>query len=235
MTRITLASLLTLALAGTGGCADDDDDDDAAGDGTEDDAADDAVDDAVDDAADDEAADDAAETTDDGAGTTDDGAGDESSTGVDIDALYDCVDPMPIEARPLVGPGYDPEMGGLIDPQETYIVSSTMIYVRPEKQADFFEEVGKVTAELDQSEGMVAYSLALDTECGFSRTLSIYRSQEEMTAFAGSAPHAHAVVRANELGVTGKVTHWELSGAEFPPTWDMAKEKLAEIDPFGNY
>jgi len=228
MTRTTLASLLTLTLTALGGCTDDDDDDPAGdGESSADDAADD---DAADD--DDSADDDAAETSGDDGGTSDDAAGDDSSTGADIEALYECEDPMILEARPLVGPGYDPAMGGLVDPQETYIVSSTMIYVRPEKAEDFFAEVGRVTAELDQTEGMVAYSLALDSECGFSRTLSVYRSQEAMTAFAGSAPHAMAVVRSNELGVTGKVTHWELPADQFPPTWDMAREKLAEIDPF---
>jgi hypothetical protein len=211
MTRsITFASCLALALAS--GCPSDDDD-----------AADDAADD-----------DDDGASTDDGVGTTDDGAA-ESSTGVDLDALYDCVDPMITEARPLVGPGYDPAMGGLVDPQETYIVSATQILVRPEKQQDFFEVAGQVSAELDETEGMVAYALAIEPTCGFSRTISVYRSQESMIGFVASEAHSIAIQRSDELGITGKVTHWEMSADEFPPTWDDAREHLAEISPFGGY
>ncbi len=212
MKRITTLACLALALAS--GCANDDGD---------------AVDDAADD--DDTAGDDAA---DDDATTTDDGA-DESSTGLDLDALYDCVDPMITEARPLVGPGYDPAMGGLVDPQETYIVSATQILVRPEKQQEFFEVASAVAAELDQSEGMVAYSLAIEPTCGFSRTISVYRSQEAMIGFVASEAHSMAMERSNELGITGKVTHWEMSADEFPPTWDHAREHLAEIAPFDGY
>jgi quinol monooxygenase YgiN len=221
MTRtITFASCLALALAS--GCPSDDDDD-AADDAADDDETDD----------DDDAADDAA-SSDDGVATSDDGAA-ESSTGLDLDALYDCVDPMITEARPLVGPGYDPAMGGLVDPQETYIVSATQILVRPEKQQEFFEVASQVSAELDQSEGMVAYALAIEPTCGFSRTISVYRSQESMIGFVASEAHSMAMQRSNELGITGKVTHWEMSADEFPPTWETAREHLAEIDPFDGY
>jgi len=127
-------------------------------------------------------------------------------------------------------------MGGLLEPlQGEYIVSATTILVRPEEQEDFFAVVGEVTAELDQTDGMVAYSLAIEPTCGFSRTLSIYRSEEAMVAFATSQAHAMAIARSTELGITGKVTHWTLSAEEFPPTWEMANEKLAEISPFGGY
>jgi len=223
MTRmITFASALTLALAS--GCPSDDDDDEAA-----DDAADDGTEDADDDDADDDAA-----STDDDAGTTDDGAAD-SSTGLDLDALYDCEDPMITEARPLVGPGYDPAMGGLVDPQETYIVSATQILVRPEKQQEFFEVASAVSAELDQTDGMVAYALAIEPTCGFSRTISVYRSQEAMIGFVASEAHSIAIQQSGELGITGKVTHWEMSADEFPPTWETAREHLAEIAPFDGY
>lgn len=216
MTRtITFASVLALAIAS--GCASDDDDDDAA-----DDAADDGDDTSGDDAADDDAA-------------TTEGAGDESSTGIDLDMLYDCEDANLTEARPLVGPGYDPAMGGLVDPQETYIVSATQILVRPEKQQQFFEVASAVSAELDQSEGMVAYALAIEPTCGFSRTISVYRSEEAMIAFVASEAHSMAIEQSAELGITGKVTHWEMPADEFPPTWDSVREKLAETEPFSGY
>src|SRR5262245_12190265 len=122
----TRLSLLLLAIAS--GCA------------TEDDAADDAADDDADTASAGDttnAGDDANPESSDGsaedsgvtaADSGDDGADESSSGGIDVDALYDCVDPMIITARPFAGPGYDPEMG-LIEPQDTYVISSTQIYV----------------------------------------------------------------------------------------------------------
>lgn len=219
MTRPNRLFLWTFALAIAGGCEKDDDDDDAAGDGEDSSGA-------ADDAADDAAATDGGSTE----------SGDESSTGIDLDQYYDCVETMIVEARPLVGPGYDAEMGGLLEPmQDEYIVSATTLLVRPEEQEDFFAVVAEVTAQLDQTEGMVAYSLALEPTCGFSRTLSIYRSEEAMMSFSTSQAHAMAIARSSELGITGKVTHWTLPASEFPPTWEMANEKLAAEPPFGGY
>ena len=163
-------------------------------------------------------------------------ADESSSTTSEVDALYDCVDPMIVEARPLIGPGYDPSMGGLIAPlQDTYIVSSTQVLVKPEAGADFNELVGQVIAEIEASEGMVAYSLANDTNCGFARTMSVWRDAESMVAFATSDAHANAVARTNEVAITGKVTHWAVAADAFPPTWDTAREELAKVAPVAVY
>ena len=159
-------------------------------------------------------------------------AGSSSGTGLDVDALYDCVEPNLQEVRPLVGPGYDPG-NGLLDPvQDTYIVSATMIMVRPGKENDFFAVATDVTQSLDAAEGMVAYGLAAEPTCGFQRTLSVYRSTEAMMSFVTSGAHATAIGRANELGITGKVTFWEMPAGDFPPTWTDAATQLAPITPF---
>lgn len=160
-------------------------------------------------------------------------AADTSSTGVDIDALYDCVEPAIQEAKPLSGPGYDPATG-LVEPEQAeYIVSATMILVKPEEQEDFFAVVGQVTAQLDASDGMIGYALAVEPTCGFARTISVWRDAEAMIAFAGSDAHAMAMARTTELAVTGKITHWTLAADAFPPTWTTASEQLAQTDPFG--
>ncbi len=184
-------------------------------------------------AADDSAADDSSGSADEssGAATAGDGS---SSTGTDIEGLYDCVDPGLVEARPLVGPGYDPGMGGLVAPlQDEYLVSSTVILVKPEMENDFNMLVGQITATLDGSAGMVAYSLAIEPTCGFARTITVWRSEADMMGFVLSDAHATAMARTTELAVTGKVTKWELAADAFPPTWDAAREQLAMVAPFG--
>jgi hypothetical protein len=169
---------------------------------------------------------------DDSDGSSSDGSADESSTGVDVDALWDCNETMLLEARPLVGPGYDAEMGGLLEPlQDTYVVATTKVFVPPQKQEDFLGLADTVTLELDATPGMVAYGLSFESTCGFFRTLSVYRSEEEMYGFVLSDPHAVAMSRYSELVTTGKTTSWVLPADEFPPTWAMADDHLDPISP----
>jgi hypothetical protein len=174
-----------------------------------------------------------AESSDSGDEDSSEVGGDDSSTGVDVDALWECEDEMVADVRVLVGPGYDAAMGGLLEPlQGTYTVSTTKAWVTMEQQAAFLEMSDLVTAELEATPGMVAYGLGIEPSCGFFRTLSIYRSQEDMFGFVFSDAHSEAISRAGELTTTGKTTSWELSADEFPPTWAMADEKLTNVPAF---
>jgi hypothetical protein len=158
-------------------------------------------------------------------------AADESSTGPDADALWDCVEPMVAEVRPLAGPGYDPAMG-LVEPvQDTYVVATTKVWVPQEAQEEFLQLSGTVTQELDATPGMVAYALGVESTCGFFRTLSVYRSEAEMVSFVVSDAHALAMSRYGDLVVTGKTSSWQLAADAFPPTWAMADERLAAEPP----
>lgn len=180
-----------------------------------------------------EAADDAAPTDESTSAEDSAATGESSYTGADIDALWDCVDPMIVEARPLAGPGYDAEMGGLVEPlEDEYIVATTKIIVHEEKQAEFLEVSGTVAEQLEATRGMVAYGLAFEPTCTFFRTLSVYRTQEDMMGFVYSDAHVEAIGRYGEFAVTAKTTAWVLPAEEFPPTWAMADEHLAEIEPF---
>lgn len=160
-------------------------------------------------------------------------AGESSSSGgnPDIDALYECED-MIMDARPLAGPGYDPAMGLMEPLQDTYIVSTTQILPRPEEQARFFELVGEVTMDLDQRDGMIAYALGFEPNCGFARTITVWRDAAAMVAFASGDVHTNAASQSFDVGVTGRVTHFAVSADEMPVTWDVAAANLAEIAPF---
>lgn len=213
MTRPT-AAMFTFGLALASACTKDDEDENDA-------AADDAA-----------ADDDGSSTADAGGDSSGDGAS-AGSTGADIDALWDCVDPMVAEFRPLVGPGYDAAMGGLLEPiSESYIVATTKVIVDEPSQDAFLELSGEVTATLEASPGLVAYTLGREPTCGFWRTLSVVRTQEDMMAFVYSDAHSQAIARSGELTVTGKTDAWVLPAADFPPTWAMADERLLAIEPF---
>lgn len=154
-----------------------------------------------------------------------------STTGPDIDALFECSEPIS-DARPLSGPGYDPATGLLEPVQDSYVVSTTQILPRPEATQDFFALVAEVTADLEQRDGMVAYALGFEPACGFARTIAVWRDEAAMLAFAAGDVHRSAVARTYEVGVTGRVTHFTVSADEMPVTWDVAAAHVAEIAPF---
>lgn len=168
-------------------------------------------------------------TTGADAPTTGDG-----TTGVPVDP-YACVETMRMPQGPLQGPGYDPEMGLLPPLQDTYVVHSTQILLKPDKLERFGELVEAVSAQLMQAEGLVALTTASDPNCGFARTLGIWRSEEAMYKFVLSGAHATAMEESAEISVTGKVTHWTVEADALPVDWDDAIEHLAQVSPSGVY
>ncbi len=163
-------------------------------------------------------------------------ATDGSSGGGATDAVYDCVDPDFAVGQPLAGPGLDPAQGLLEPVQDTYVVSSTQLYVNPDtdSQAEFLQLVGSVNTQLQEAEGLVAVSFAFEPNCGFNRTLSVWRSIEDMNRFATTGAHAVAMSRTLDISATGKVTHWEVS-ADAIPTWEDAVAYMNTIDPSAIY
>ncbi len=134
---------------------------------------------------------------------------------------------------PLGGPGFDPETGITGEPQDTYLVSTTQIYVRPDKVGEFFSVAGAVLETLNVSEGMLAYGIGSSQACGVSRTLSIWSSEEEMLGFVTSDAHAAAMLQATELGFTGRTAHWEATADELMELdWDVARAKAEEAEAF---
>lgn len=161
--------------------------------------------------------------------TSADDSSSETGTPIDIEELYECEDTL-IEALPLSGPGYDPDQG-LIEPQETYFASTTQILVKPEAMEEFLGHVAAIQTQLETTEGFVAMSVAIEPNCGFNRTLAVWRSEVDMYRFVGTGAHAEAMARTSALATTGKTTFWQINGDEMPVTWDAAKAVLDETDP----
>jgi heme-degrading monooxygenase HmoA len=151
-----------------------------------------------------------------------------------LEALYACEELGFTEFRPLTGSEFDLAQGGfLVDPAQTsYVVHTTQIYVSAEKQGDFLAAFGDVAAQLAETEGLVAWAVSGDEACGVNRTLGIWESEQAMYAFVGSGAHATAMGLTTELSLTGKVTNWEATAGEVEALdWDVARTKLAEVEP----
>lgn len=159
--------------------------------------------------------------------------GDETTGGaIDVDALYDCVDPDLQVIQPLTGPGIDPMTGELLEPlQATYVLHTTQILVKPERLDEFLQLSGGVVEQLLQTEGLVGFSLAQDPNCGFARTMGVWESEQAMFAFVGSGAHAQAMTQTTEVSITGRTTAWTATAAELPLTWEMALAAIADVEP----
>lgn len=126
------------------------------------------------------------------------------------------------------GPGYDADMGGLLPPlQDTYLVSTTVLVLRPDKLNDFLTVVTKMFAVLEANPGFVGYSLASSEKCGTQRTMTVWRDEDSMVAFVVTPEHQAGVGMALELSTTGTVTAWDATQAEIPVAWADA---IARVD-----
>jgi heme-degrading monooxygenase HmoA len=160
-------------------------------------------------------------------------AGDGGNGGTNYDELFACEENEFSIDKPVTGPGFDPAQGGIIgEPQDTYVVHATQIYPIPGKETEFLAVAGPVIAQLNETEGLLAFGLGRDNGCGVSRTMGIWESEEAMYAFVGSGAHAVAMTQSYDVGLTGKTTHWEVTAEELDTLdWDTGRAKLDEIEP----
>lgn len=136
-------------------------------------------------------------------------------------------------SKPLVGPGFDPAKGGVLgEPQPTYVVHATQLFLRPDRLAEFQAIADPVSAQLDQTEGLLAYSYAGDTGCYEAATLGIWASEAALYKFVGSGAHAAAMGQASDVGFTGRLTHWTVTADELAAIdWPAARARLARVEP----
>lgn len=133
---------------------------------------------------------------------------------------------------PFAGPGYAPDNGGLQEPlQDTYVVSTTFLQLRPDKQQEFEQSVGLMIPVLMSNPGLVGFSLAGSAKCGTARTLAVWRDEAAMMAFVMSDEHLAGVGKAGEYSSTGTVTSWEVPRGQIPVPWEVAAARVAEVAP----
>ncbi|MBK6918770.1 MAG: hypothetical protein IPH07_15360 [Deltaproteobacteria bacterium] len=167
-----------------------------------------------------------------GADESEGGSADSSggSTGAAM-TPYDCVDADFTIDLPLAGPGYDPE-AGLIDPQAQYLVSTTQAMPRPDALQQFGELATAAGMAAAQSPGVVAVSFASEPNCGFARTLTVWRDQASMLSFVVSPEHAAAIDATYDVTLGGRTTHFTIDADQMPVTWEVALEHIADVEPF---
>jgi heme-degrading monooxygenase HmoA len=160
----------------------------------------------------------------------------DDGTSVTEDPLFTCDEKEFKVAAPLHGPNYDQSKGGLQgDTQGSYVVSTTVLYLKTGVKTDFFKVATQVTGQVDKAPGMVAWGLASDDGCGSQRTLVVWESEEAMYDFVRSGAHAEHMGDFDTFAINGKTSVWTATADEVNKLdFDVAKEHLKAEDPIND-
>jgi len=160
----------------------------------------------------------------------------DTTAGETVDAsAYDCVETEPM-IQPLFGNHWDPETESIIgETQATYVVHTTQAYV-PAETAQMFADLSyQVVEQLYTTPGLIAVGFMTEPNCGFSRTVGIWTSEQAMYDFVVSGAHANAMAQTASLNLSGRVAHFEVPAEDLPLSWDTIRERIGAIEPFGVY
>jgi len=162
-------------------------------------------------------------------------AGGPSDAGIDpeVQALYDCEETDFAVTSSLAGPGWDDEQNQLLDPtQDSYVVHTTQLILKPDSNAKLFSLTGKVIGQMMETPGFVAFSLSGSEACHNVRTMGIWESEEAMYGMVNTGAHTEAMAATTTISLSGRVTHWTATAAEVNAlTWDDAKSHVAKAVP----
>lgn len=168
------------------------------------------------------------------AGASSDGA--DSSGGLDLDAIYGCEEPDFQVIQPLSGPGIDPETGALLEPlQDSYVLHTTQILVGPEQFEAFLALNVPIIEQLAETDGLIGFALASEPNCGFSRTMGVWRDEQSLYAFVSSGAHLQAMAQTLDVSITGRTTSWTASVDQMPLSWEMALAAIDDVEPSAVY
>ena len=114
------------------------------------------------------------------------------------------------------------------DPTREYLVMASRLPLRSYLRVPLFLRLTLVVRmQLAAAGGLVGYALLAEPRSKTFWTLSAWRSQDELDAFARTLPHAAVMRRLRpHMGETAFVT-WSVPGAALPIAWVDAKAHLA--------
>jgi heme-degrading monooxygenase HmoA len=84
-----------------------------------------------------------------------------------------------------------------------------------------------VWAQLLSTDGVMGFSMLAQPFRKHYATLSVWRDEEALDAFAAAHPHDRMMAGLAAEMDAPKFVRWTISGADGRPSWDEALEKLA--------
>jgi heme-degrading monooxygenase HmoA len=116
---------------------------------------------------------------------------------------------------------------GTLDPDQEYVVLASAIPAKSRRSTwRMFNGSRIVRKQLGSTDGVIGFALLARPIAKDYATLSIWRDEAALSAFAGTEPHKEMMsALAPEMGPT-KFVRWTIKGSDGKPSWDDALARL---------
>jgi quinol monooxygenase YgiN len=134
-----------------------------------------------------------------------------------------------LQGVPLQGSGVDPTTHQLSPLPATAVMSSTYLALRSDADSQklFGSLVQTLLPKLGTQPGLLGFMLGTSASCGTARTLTVWKDEASMVAFATGSTHSAAAAHVGDVSRGGSVvTTWTPGGAG-DATWAAAARELA--------
>jgi len=114
-----------------------------------------------------------------------------------------------------------------LDPDSEHLVLASSIPPRSVASTwKLFRGSRAARRQLLATDGVLGFSMLAEPLRKRYETLSVWRDEDALDAFAGAHPHARLMTDlAPAMGAT-KFVRWTISGADGPPSWTEALNRL---------
>jgi hypothetical protein len=115
-----------------------------------------------------------------------------------------------------------------LEPERSYLVLASSIPPRSRRSTvRLFRGASAVRRQLAVTDGVIGFSLLARPLAGQYATLSVWRDESALAAFAAAEPHRTLMSKlAPEMGPT-RFVRWTMSGADGRPSWNDALRRLS--------
>ncbi len=113
------------------------------------------------------------------------------------------------------------------EPEREYLVLASSIPPRSRRSTwRLFRGASTVRKQLAGTDGVVGFALLARPLAKQYATLSVWRDEDALAAFASAEPHRQLMhTLSPEMGPT-KFVRWTIRGADGRPAWDDALQRL---------
>ena len=116
---------------------------------------------------------------------------------------------------------------GALDPDTEYLVLASSI---PPKNISstwsMFRGSRTIRKQLLNTDGVLGFSMLAEPSRKNYATLSVWRDQDALDAFAGTSPHAELTAELAPSMNEPKFVRWTISGSDGTPSWNDALARL---------
>lgn len=133
-------------------------------------------------------------------------------------------------STPFRGPGYSRGRGvTLVDAGPEVVVALTHATLDGRTRGLFDLSTQKVLDSIVESPGLIGYSVRTRVLGNEVWTMTVWRDEAALDAFAGSAAHREAIRMGMPAVIDAQFHRMMVPASEVPPTWSAVKRVLKEV------